>query len=160
TERPADPQGRAERDCVVRGLKLLDDREREHGAEVPALTQDEAGPGDPVLREQRGKREQDEVRRQERREAEDGGDRTRREGDQEGGQDREAREDEDAARDEGPPVRERESFLHGPRTRLTSDKGNAHLWRLQCSWKLRQLGPGFRCCSEREVSTRSRRGLS
>src|SRR5207245_10363114 len=122
----AEPQGRAVGDRVVCALQLLDDREREHGTEVPALTQDEAGPGDPMLREQRGEREQDEVRRQERREADDRGDRTRREGDKDRGENGEAREDEDAARDERSPVREGESFLHGPRTRLTSDKGNAH----------------------------------
>src|SRR5437870_12463999 len=110
-----------------------------------------------MFREQRGKREQDEVRRQERREAEDGGDRTRREGDQDGGQDRDAREDEDAARDEGPPVRERASFLHGLRTRFTSHKGNAPPWRLQCSWNVRQLVSLFACCSRREASTLSRR---
>src|SRR6266705_2522174 len=102
-----------------------------------------------MLREQRGEGEQDEVRRQERREAEDGGYRTGREGDQDGGQDREAREDEDAARDERSPVRERESFLHGPRTRLTSDKGNAHPRR--CIARSNSVTQSAKSCVARSV---------
>src|SRR3989441_3937570 len=61
TERTADPQRSSEGARVIRGLQGLDPGEGEHGTEVPALTQDDAGPGDPMLREQRGEREQDEV---------------------------------------------------------------------------------------------------
>src|SRR2546428_9440263 len=63
-ERPTYSQRRTEGARVVRGPQALDPGERERSTEGPALAQDDARPSDPMLREQPGERDQDEVSRQ------------------------------------------------------------------------------------------------
>src|SRR5207244_12591548 len=119
----------------------------------------------------------DEGIRQEGDQRDDGRGGTRRGQDEDRGKDGEARERVDAARDEGAPVCERESLLHGPGlvwlrisvvltavTRINElDDHSGVEPRGSSVGFVRDYVCGGRvmgCCSEREVSTRSRPVLS
>ena len=123
TDRTVNPEGDLPAGRLVRRGYGLDVGQEDHGAEVPTLSQDETGPGEPMLREERRKDEQDSVGDEDpsedgRRQQGEG----RSEGHRQGDEGDEPDQEPEPPDHKGSTVGEREAFgRHGPAQRTSTE---------------------------------------